>query len=371
VSQTQQLKIYQEFSKTDKGLVRNENQDAFAYFESINGAVFAVCDGMGGIPDGKKAASLTLEKIESFISETWYDNERLLIYDAVNFANTELRAKLGQPEKNIYPGTTVALVLIRDNKVFYAHAGDSRIYYKTGKKLFQLTEDHSLIGKLLKEKKITETDARNHIQKNIIYNAVGISETVSVDICEKPLIPADNDYILICSDGLTNELEDKDILKIIQKETDIKKAGKQLIKRALNNGGNDNVTVSLIRFYNTGKKPKRSFAFKKTDKKKKLKNIALLGIIFLLINAFFMYNYFFIKDKPSKNTDNIISNSSDLIFKKHTDNTYIYSVGRNIFSYPGVYEYNIINILRTNKKQEFYFYPGERFIIPQNVNGKK
>lgn len=361
MSQTQQLKIYRVFGKSNKGLVREENQDAFIYFESVNGAVFALCDGMGGIPGGKKAAKMALKQIEKFISEDWFDDEKTLIREAFNFANKQIREKLGQLETNIFPGTTLVLVLLRDNKVFYAHAGDSRIYYLTGKKMFQLTEDHSLVMKMLKEKQISSEEAENHIQKNVIYNALGINEDVNVDICTKPIFPADNDYILLCSDGLTGELNDKTILNVLKGDKDLKKKGNLLIKKTLENGGSDNVTLQLIQFYNTGNKSRKKYRSDSEKKKKILIRIAIFGFIFLLVNAVFMFNYFFKHNKGNQeNNSEKTLTSYDLIFNKNTETQKTYSVGRNIYTCPGIKKNTIINILMINNKKEFYFYPGEK-----------
>jgi len=369
VSQTQQLKIYRVFGKSDKGLVRKENQDAFSYFESINGSVFVLCDGMGGIPGGKKAAKKTIKNIENFISEDWYDDEKVLIKDALNFANKELRKEFGQPETGIYPGTTIVLVIIRDNRVFFAHAGDSRIYYQTGKKLFQLTEDHSLIVKLLREKKLNKAEAENYPNKNIIYNAVGIKDEIFIKINKKSIFPADNDIILLCSDGLTNELNDKRISEILKKDTDIKKKGNLLIQNALNSGGTDNVTVLLIQFYNTGKKTSKNYKQNTEQKRKHLIRIALIIFIFLLINAIFMLNYFINLpiNKIIKPNNKVIS--YDLILKINNKKEFeTYSVGKCIYSYPDVAANSIIDILTVNNKKAFYFYPGERI---KNIKKEK
>ncbi|NPA68766.1 MAG: serine/threonine-protein phosphatase [Chlorobi bacterium] len=368
---TRKLKIYRHFGKSNKGLVRTENQDAFAYFETVNGAVFIVCDGMGGIPGGKEAAEFTVKKIKKFISSDWYDNEKELIIQAFNFANSELRKKKAKPEAGIYPGTTVALVLIRDNNVFYAHAGDSRIYYQTGKRLFSLTEDHSLRQKLLNERKIGKKEAENYPQKNIIYNAAGINPEIKTDVSEKALTPVDDDYILICSDGLTNELSDKKILEILRKKIDLKAKAKMLITRALENGGSDNVTVVLIKFYNTGKKNGKYFFAKKSNSAKKYKKTAIFGALILFAAILLSGAYFFNKYQKKQNKnfpETIITN--DLIYKDKNKKYFRYRTGRNIFSYPGIKKNNIINIFEYNNKRELYFYPGEKFKIPHK-NGSK
>ncbi len=372
VSQTQQLKIYRVFGKSDKGLVRTENQDAFAYFESVNGAVFVLCDGMGGIPGGKKAAKQALKNIEKFISEEWFDDEKTLIKEAIEYANIQIREKLGQAEINVYPGTTIVLVLIRNNRLFYAHAGDSRIYYQTGKKLFQLTEDHSLVMKMLKEKKISKQEAENHNKKNIIYNALGINETIQIDICKKPIFPTDTDFILMCSDGLTGELSDDKILSVLKNDKDIKKKGNLLIKKALEKGGVDNITLQLIQFYNTGNKANKKYRPESEKKKKKLIRIAGFGFVFLLINAIFMFNYFnkSAKNQKQENSDEKKTISAELCFKKNDSKQEIYIIGRNIYTYHGITRNTIIDILKVNNKKELFFYPGEKFKLEQNNNLK-
>ncbi len=358
MNRTQQIKTYRVFGKTDKGLVRNENQDAFSYFESVNGGVFVLCDGMGGLPGGKEAAETAIRAVESFVSDDWFENEKVLIQKSFDFANSQVRDKLGHASLNIYSGTTLVLTLIRNNKVYYAHAGDSRIYYKTGKKLFLLTEDHSLVAKLIKEKKITAEEAQNHDKKNIIWNAVGIKENVVSEICKKPIIPADNDILLMCSDGLTNELSDNEINNVLEKHKNIEDAGTVLIKKALKKGGKDNVTVQLIQFFNTEKKTGTYKPSKKKNRKKRLIRIAAVIFIFLLINAWFMFNYFFVNNdiKRQKNTA-FRSVSNDLFQKSNSKKYKTYSVGKNIYAYPDVN--NIIQILKQNNKKEFYFYPAE------------
>ncbi len=362
MSQTQQLKIFQVSGKSHKGHVRSENQDAYEYFESVNGAVFVLCDGMGGISGGKKAAKTALKSIKKLISEDWVDDEKTLLKDAIDIANSDIRDKLGQASSDIFPGTTVVIVLIRDNKVFYAHAGDSRIYYQTGKKLFQLTEDHSLVMKLLKEKKLSKEEAKEYPQKNIIYKALGINEELVPDINLNPIFPADNDLILMCSDGLHGEVSDEDILAILKDETDIVEKAKFLIKKALKNGGSDNITVQLIQFYNTGKKSGKNYLPAAQKKKKRLKRIAVVIFFALLVNAGFMIRYFVKLNKKSDLYQNQMKSSVsyDLTYKINTPDNKFYKVGRNIYSYPGINKKTIIEILKNNNKNEFYFFPGEK-----------
>ncbi len=370
--QTQQLKIFNFFEKSDTGHVRAENQDASIHFDSINGYVFALCDGMGGVKGGKRAAEEALSSVRQVFSSDWYEDEKTLINHAFQFANKNIRAKYAKPELNLYPGTTMVLLLVRENKIFYAHAGDSRIYYQTGKKLFCLTEDHSLVMKLLKEKHISEKEAANHEQKNVIYNALGISETVKVDISEKPIYPVDNDFVLLCSDGLNGELSDDKLHSILKSDKNLQEKGEMLMKKALQKGGEDNITLQLIEFYNTGNKKNKEHSIKEDRNSRKYMLIAVVSFAFLLLSTFFMIDYFW-KKRAIKNDTYIrekVVVSYDLSFFDNDSNRHIYSVGRNIYAYPNMIDFSMTDILRINKKNDLFFFPGEKILIPKHKKHK-
>jgi serine/threonine protein phosphatase PrpC len=311
------------------------------------------------------------------------------------------------------PGTTLLVVLIRNNKVWYAHAGDSRIYYQTGRKLFQITKDHSYVEELIDKKEITREEAQDHPRKNEITNAVGIHPNIEPEICKEPLNPNDDDYILMCSDGLTNELTDKEILEILKNNKNDKAKADQLIALTLEKGASDNVTVQLIRFYNTGNlsHPKN---IKATDNKRRNKRIKITAgiIILLIIGSSMVYNpkrlfknvaeqpvserrssSLFMEKSPKKLrfleifvTDNDQINQILIQFElsrnqigEETEKTnptgiknilipvkniYFHRLGKQVYSYPGIWKYNMIDILRVNEKSELYFKPGEIIVVP-------
>lgn len=408
MSQTKELHNYTYFGISDKGNFREYNEDRFAHIESINGSVFVLCDGMGGVKGGDIAAEITIKSIEYYVSENWEDDPILLIKNAIDIANTDVYNYFKNENSLLKAGTTLVFVLIRNNKVYYAHVGDSRIYYMAGKKLFPITTDHSYVMNLVQKNIISYEEAREHPRRNEILKAIGIKKNVEPTICKKPLTPADNDLILLCSDGLTTEIEDTVISSVLSKKNKLVEVkAKQLTDKALKNGGSDNITVQLISFYNTGNK--KHVNFKQTKNTKINLRFIILPIIFIiaLIIFFFML-------KANKETDKTkdLKNSSLLFYKKHKNDTlinifvkngknlkeilssynlkfdeighasslvkkneyvkyyipvkvvYKYQVGKNIFSYPEINSKNIIDIIIVNNKNELFFKPCENIIIP-------
>jgi len=412
MSHTQELHNYTYFGISDKGSVREKNEDRFAHIESINGNIFVLCDGMGGVKGGDIAAEITIKSIENYVSENWQEDPKTLMYEAIKIANKDVFNHFKNNNSLLKAGTTLVFVLVRNNEVYYAHVGDSRIYYQTGKKLFQITSDHSYVQGLVDKNIITEEEALLHPRKNEILKAIGIKENVEPTICSTSLSPADYDSILLCSDGLSNELTKKEIISILlNNKLLVEKKAKALINKAIDNGGRDNVTVQLINFYNTGKT--KSISFKpKSNNKKKYKFIFLAGLVLLL--SFILFIILTKKDAPiNKLIDRQHpKNSSLLFYKKHKKDTiinifvkntqnlqtiltsynlthdkighasslvknfgyvkyyipvnavYKYQIGKELFSYPEINKQNIIDVIIVNNKQELFFKPGENIIVP-------
>lgn len=412
MTKTQELQNYTYFGISNKGNVRENNEDAFKKIESVNGSFFVLCDGMGGVKGGDIAAKLTIESIEKFVSEEWNNNPIKLIKNAIEIANKEVFDYFYKKDKLTKPGTTIVIALIRNNKIYYAHVGDSRIYYQTGKKIFQITTDHSLVADLISKKIITEEEAKTHPQKNVITKAVGTKLFAEPTVCRKPIEPADGDNLLLCSDGLTNEITDQTILNVLLSNKMPKNNAETLIDKALQSGGKDNVTLQLINFYNTGKASNKKYKPSKEKNSKKYKKLfflilflALLPILIVLIsknknnikeivninqnkkNSLLIYkknkkdtivNVFLNKKqnldiilKTYNLTADKIGHSSSLInnygYTKYyipVKKVYKYKVGKFIYSYPEINKNNIIDILIANNKQELYFKNGENIIVP-------
>lgn len=230
--------------KTDKGLVRENNEDSF-YVDDKKG-IFIVADGMGGHNAGEVASQMAVETIkECFDKNTAfvYNDYSKLIEKAIKEANTAIYKKANQNEALQGMGTTIVFALIKEDKLYLAHVGDSRAYMLTKKGLKQLTEDHSLVNDLIKQGKLSAEEAHFHPMRHVITRALGVKNEVEVDV---NTIPYKGGLILLCTDGLTDMLEDKEIEEIVKNTPEPQKACELLIGKANERGGRDNVTVVVV-----------------------------------------------------------------------------------------------------------------------------
>jgi protein phosphatase len=147
-------------------------------------------------------------------------------------------------------GTTIVACAVFDEQMIIAHVGDSRAYTIHSGELYQITEDHSLVNVLLRSGELTEEEAYNHPRKNVLTRSVGMPGTVEVDINIQPIFA--DDYLLLCSDGLTNMVSEQNILEIIDWNESLEDTVYSLVQQANENGGKDNITVLLVKFDNEG-----------------------------------------------------------------------------------------------------------------------
>ena len=243
---------------THVGMKRNHNEDN--YLVMAEERLFCVADGMGGHSSGEIASKIAVDEISEFfkmtardVEATWpykmdksksYDENRLST--AIKLANSRIFERANTEQKFKGMGTTVATVHFVAANAYVGHVGDSRVYWFRQGQLKQVTEDHSLLNDYLKAKKLTpeEIDAFPH--KNVIVRALGMKDTVQVDL--NRFETQDGDVFLICSDGLSGMVPDASIQEVLTKVHDLDTAGKQLIDLANANGGNDNVTCVLARW---------------------------------------------------------------------------------------------------------------------------
>lgn len=236
-------------AKSDKGLVRSENQDSFSTGELPNNAAWAVvCDGMGGAAGGRTASTTAVkiisEKISTGFNPRMSDlSVRNLLVSAVESANAIVFDKAQKDESLSGMGTTVVTVLINTDRLYVASAGDSRVYIASDE-LTQVTTDHSLVQEMVSRGEITKDEAVVHPKKNIITRALGVDNDIIVDFFQEEF-NKEKDIVLLCTDGLTNYLSDNDILEITKKCSRYEIAG-TLVNAANKNGGGDNVTVVAL-----------------------------------------------------------------------------------------------------------------------------
>ncbi len=237
-------------AKTDIGSVRKQNQDSYAAGELPGGISWAVlCDGMGGAAAGAVASTMAVrmisEKISSSCSEQMTENFiRNILVSVIESANAYLYdVSRSNPEYKGMGTTAVALIAMGDS-VCISHVGDSRAYKITPSgDIKQITRDHSVVQQLVERGDITPEQAKTHPERHIITRAVGVDEKVSVDFCRESL--DEGDIILLCSDGLSGYVDDKDIAAATA-NGDYCQFADRLVNMAIENGGGDNITVVLI-----------------------------------------------------------------------------------------------------------------------------
>ena len=243
--------------ETHVGMKRKHNEDRFGLPEDER--LMIVADGMGGHASGEVASQMAVETIIAYFKATMEDSEvtwpfkldRGTRYEmnrmsvAVKLANQRIFETAQRSEELHGMGTTVVARLVLDDRVVVAHVGDSRAYRLRHGDLTQLTEDHSLLNDYLKMSRLREDEKANFQQKNVIVRALGMKESVQVDL--QADIPQMDDIYLLCSDGLTGMVTDPQMAEILHSTTDLDRACDRLIAAANAAGGVDNITVVLAR----------------------------------------------------------------------------------------------------------------------------
>ncbi|MBR6253765.1 MAG: Stp1/IreP family PP2C-type Ser/Thr phosphatase [Clostridia bacterium] len=240
------------YGVSDIGLKREKNED-YIIIPNENEAIklFILADGMGGANAGEEASKIAAKTVKDYIKNNFIKIERNkvelegLVRKAIVEANKKVFSLSREVDKYKGMGTTLIVVLIYRGRMYIGHVGDSRVYRIRQNVFRQITKDHSYVQTLVKEGSITLEEAKVHPQKNILIKAIGAEEKISPDIITKGFVKGD--IILICSDGLTNMIDDKYIYEIIMKNVfDIGVACNKLIEAANDNGGLDNVSAIII-----------------------------------------------------------------------------------------------------------------------------
>jgi len=205
--------------------------------------LFVVADGMGGHKAGDMASRLTVEVLLESIRSDQETNSIKIIRSAIETANTKILEKAGEDESLSGMGTTVVVATVSDRYMCVANVGDSRLYLVRDH-IEQITKDHSLVEEMVRIGEINREQARNHPDKNIITRAIGARKDVAIDFFDIRL--EKGDIVLMCSDGLSNMIEDTKIEEIIKSCGELPQVALELIARANQNGGKDNIAVVLI-----------------------------------------------------------------------------------------------------------------------------
>lgn len=233
-------------AKTDVGMKRSINQDFLYCSEASVGSfqnLFIVADGMGGHKAGDQASKLCVRTMTDYVKNSEHKTPVMTFEEAVQMTNEAIYAQAQSNTAFEGMGTTMVACTFEDKTMYVANIGDSRLYLLRDK-IRQITDDHSFVEELVKNGKLTESEARIHPQKNIITRALGINSKVHADYFE--ITVQSGDIVLMCSDGLSNMLDDDDMEYIILHSSDLEQAGEKLVSEANKNGGDDNITVLLI-----------------------------------------------------------------------------------------------------------------------------
>ena len=236
---------------SDVGKIRDINQDAYYYIEDDKLPIFIVADGMGGHKAGEVASNLAISTI---IRHYESSKEKILnkemfipqfLNESVELANDNLIEEASGDDELKGMGTTVTMCLILDDEVYIGHVGDSRAYLLRNGELSQITQDHSLVGELLRIGSITKDEAVNHPKKNIITRALGSNPKINVDVFNREL--QNDDKIILCTDGLTNMVTEEKILEILLSSEIPSAVCSTLVNISNEAGGIDNTTIMIIK----------------------------------------------------------------------------------------------------------------------------
>ena len=245
--------------QTHVGMKRNHNEDSYLLLPDEK--LFCVADGMGGHASGEIASRIAVDEMSEFfkltsrdIEATWpYKMDKTRNYDenrvatAIKLANVRINERANADLKLKGMGTTVVAIHFAGDTAYVAHVGDSRVYAFRERALKQLTEDHSLLNDYLKAKKLTPEEIEAFPHKNVIVRALGMKDTVQVDIAR--YTPQEGDVFLLCSDGLSGMVPDPQIQEVLGGLPDLDAASAKLIEMANAAGGNDNITCILTRWH--------------------------------------------------------------------------------------------------------------------------
>ncbi len=233
---------------TDPGKVRERNEDSVTISENVAGEVLLiVADGMGGHKNGEIASSIALDLIsERFKNISSVGNKE----DAINWiqntvseANVAIFKYVSTHPESQGMGTTIVLSILTPSFLLIGNIGDSSGYVYKNNKIHKITVDHTLVNLLVKSGELTKEEAKNHPKKNVLMKALGSSTNVEMDIFNVEL---NVDGIFLCSDGLTNMLDDNQIARVLNEDIPLKEKLEKLVFKANNRGGNDNITIACL-----------------------------------------------------------------------------------------------------------------------------
>ncbi len=298
---------------TDIGKKRKENQDAMAYLELdksfLAGArVLIVADGMGGALGGQLAAETAVATIEEYFKgEDISPEPDIAIREAIEKAASEVYKKASSDPELAGMGTTCLVAIVHNGYLFAGHVGDSRLYLWRNGKLYRLTRDHSRVQFLVEAGILNEEEAINHPHQNFLARVLGSQEKPNIELLAPPRKLKEGDRILLCSDGLYNEVPEGEIEKLLGEVTtsNAQEIAEKLVSLANENGGNDNITVQILAYGEIQPRRVREsfFPFRSS--------LASLSFLALVILAFFLLGFFIGRSYSGTDRDEIRSQNNE------------------------------------------------------------
>ena len=290
---------------TDTGRTRRVNEDSMVTFDSPNGRVVAVCDGMGGQNAGDVASQLAVAVIQDILSDNTFATPEEAITSSVIAANQAILRKASMNEDMQGMGATCVMLIVKDGKVYYGSIGDSRIYYIANGMIRQITKDQSYVQTLVDAGQITLAEAEHHQDKNQITNALGVEGMTPPVIGQMPIIPEPNSTFLLCSDGLSGMINNNTILNTVSRyDLSLNERARMLVEQANEAGGLDNITVQLVEFpaedmaMSPMGSPSVSSAIAQPKKKSHAVLYSLIAALLVIAVAGGAYWYFHEDEKP-------------------------------------------------------------------------
>lgn len=228
-------------TRTDTGRARNRNEDSVGVWREQDGAVIVLADGLGGHNAGEVASNMVVESVLTYIADHIYDSipRDELMRNAASYANDLVYQAAGSDSTRTGMGSTVVVAILEPDTIHLAHAGDSRAYFIGPDGVVQLTIDHCVSNEYAQQGKVVSESIRH-----MLTRAMGTEQTIAVDY-QKVRLSSDT-YLLLCSDGLYNEVSPQEIEEIVLSSVSLSEKADLLIERANENGGKDNITVALI-----------------------------------------------------------------------------------------------------------------------------
>ena len=295
---------------TDTGKVRSVNEDSMTTFESPNGRVIAVCDGMGGQNAGDVASQLAVAVIEDILTDNTFASPEEAITRSIVAANQAILHRAMQNPALTGMGSTCVMLIIKDGKVYYGSVGDSRIYYVADRMIKQITKDQSYVQTLVDAGQISQEAAEHHKDKNQITNALGVEGMTPPVICQLPITPEPGSMFVLCSDGLSGMINNNAILETVSRhDISLSERASLLVQQANNAGGLDNITVQLVEFPNVagcipssaGMQPNPyAHVNNNTTKKSHALFYSLIGVVLLAVVGGATYFFMSNNDKAEK-----------------------------------------------------------------------